>query len=79
MDVGHFHSIVSGFIGPRSVTNHLKMTNCISDVLQAVLQPVASNDCWNSTLLMKQQEESFLPLDVLVWLPSESVRQLSHK
>jgi hypothetical protein len=44
MDGGHFHSVVSGFIGSRLVMNHLKII-CMLDVLQAVVQPAASNDC----------------------------------
>jgi hypothetical protein len=37
MDVGHFPGVVNGFIGSSLVTNHLKMINCMLDVLQAVL------------------------------------------
>ena len=43
MSGGHFHGVVGGFIGSRLAMNHLKIIICMLDVLQAVLQPAASN------------------------------------
>jgi hypothetical protein len=44
MDGDHFQGAVSGFQGSRLVMSYLKMTNCMLDVLQAVLQPTANNE-----------------------------------